>query len=113
MAIKDEQIQFTQDVATLIQYAHSHGVLLTFGEAYRTQEQQEIYVKSGKSKTSNSNHLRRLAVDFNFFIDGRLTYDKATLQKIGDFWEGLNSKNRWGGNFRNFTDTPHFERNVD
>ena len=60
----------------------------------------------------NSKHLKRLAIDFNFFINGELTYDKNRLQLLGDFWENLNEKNRWGGNFKAFIDTPHFERNV-
>lgn len=41
----------------------------------------------GKSKTMKSNHLGRLAIDFNFFINGELTYDKEKLQPPGDFWE--------------------------
>ena len=69
-------------------------------------------VDTGKSKTLNSNHIKRLAVDFNFFINGKLVYDKHKLAELGKFWESLNTKNIWGGNFKSFTDTPHFERNV-
>ena len=32
---------------------------------WRSPEQQEIYFKSGRSKTMNSNHLRRCAIDLN------------------------------------------------
>jgi peptidoglycan L-alanyl-D-glutamate endopeptidase CwlK len=107
-----EQNAFAHDVARLIFAAADQGFLVTFGEAYRTAEQQAIYVASGKSKTQASNHLRRLAVDFNFFLDGVLCYDKAKLQALGTFWESLNLQNRWGGNFKSFLDTPHFERHV-
>ena len=112
MRLSENQIIFSLNIADLIHFANSESIGLTFGDAYRTKAQQKHYVNTGKSKTMNSKHLRRLAVDFNFFIDGELTYDKKTLQKLGDFWEGLHHKNRWGGNFKSFTDTPHFEMNV-
>ncbi len=60
----------------------------------------------------NSQHLKRLAHDFNFFIDGKLTYDKAKLQKLGDYWESLHELNRAGMNFKNFLDVPHFQMNL-
>ncbi len=112
MSLVAEQAAFLQDVAKLIVKAGSLGIVLTGGELYRTAEQQEIYLKTGKSKTSKSNHLKRLAIDFNFFIDGKLTYEKKLIQPLGDYWESLNPANRWGGNFKSFTDAPHFERNV-
>lgn len=42
------------------------------------------------------------------------------LKSLGDWWEALNPKNRWGGNWRglvdagksHFIDCPHFERQV-
>lgn len=110
MTMVNEQWIFIQDVAKLIDKAKELGIVLTGGELYRTKEQQAIYVREGKSKTSNSQHMKRLAIDFNFFIHGQLTYEKSKLQVLGDFWEGLSPANRWGGNFKSFTDTPHFER---
>lgn len=112
MSLNKEQFEFTKDVASLIVYANLLDIDLTFGHAYRDKETQQRMVDTGKSKTLNSNHLKRLAVDFNFFINGKLTYDKHKLAELGQFWESLNEKNRWGGNFKSFTDTPHFERNV-
>ena len=118
MSLSAQQRIFTKNVAKLIDYAYCNGIELTFGEAYRTREQQLIYVQSLKSKTMNSNHLRRLAVDFNFFIDGHLTYRWEDVKKVGDYWESLDPKNRWGGDFNRddkkngFIDTPHFEMNV-
>lgn len=112
MSLVKEQAEFLLDVCKLVQHATDTGWVVTGGELYRTPEQQEIYVKTGRSKTMNSFHLRRLAVDFNFFKDGKLIYDKAQLAPLGQFWEGLHPKNRWGGNFKSFVDVPHFERNV-
>jgi hypothetical protein len=48
----------------------------------------------------------------NFFKYGTPVYDKAVLQPLGDYWEGLNKKNSWGGNWNTFKDVPHFERRV-
>lgn len=107
----NEQNEFLLDIGKLIHFANQQGILLTGGECYRTKEQQELHFKAGRSKTMNSNHLRRLAMDFNFFINGVLTYEKKDVEILGDFWESLNSKNRWGGYWK-FADTPHFERNV-
>ncbi len=112
MKLSLHQQKFTTDVNKLITKATELGIGLTFGEAYRTKFQQKEYMRTGKSHTMNSNHLRRLAVDFNFFIYGKLTYNRVTLQELGDYWESLDTMNRWGGNFKSFTDTPHFERNV-
>jgi predicted chitinase len=74
-----------------------------------------MHVQNGRSKTMNSQHLKRLALDLNFFRedpDGnlRLTYDVDELRPLGDYWESLDGANRWGGNWSSFKDTPHFER---
>lgn len=112
MTLIAEQFAFLHDVSRLIEFCYNRGIMVTGGELYRTPEQQEIYLKTGKSKTSNSNHLRRLAIDLNFIIGGKLVYDKAAIQPYGNFWKSLNPLNRWGGEFSNIADTDHFERNV-
>lgn len=112
MSLVAEQAAFLLDVGRLVAFATDAGFQVTVGEAFRTPEQQAIYVKSGRSKTMNSNHLRRLAIDLNFIKDKQLCYDMAALKAVGDFWEKLSPKNRWGGNFSSFKDMPHFERNV-
>ena len=118
MSLSQEQRIFTKNVGKLIAFAYEKGIELTFGEAYRTSEQQQIYLRTGKTKTMNSNHLRRLAVDFNFFKNGILTYDWKEVKVIGDYWESLHPKNRWGGDWNKnnikdgFLDTPHFEMNI-
>ena len=114
-----EQFNFLLDVCKLVLYAASLGFVVTGGELWRTAEQQALYVKQGRSKTLNSNHLRRLAIDLNFFLNGVLCYDREKLRPLGEYWESLHPKNRWGGNFDRdwarkdtFKDLPHFERNV-
>jgi hypothetical protein len=116
MTLITEQHLFLLDVAKLIVEAQKQNFIVTGGELYRTAEQQAIHVKAGRSKTMNSKHLQRLAIDLNFFtkgVDGtvQLTYDIAVLKPLGDFWESLSpGKNSWGGNWNSFKDVPHFER---
>jgi len=110
MSLSQEQAAFLLDVCKLIQHATSEGWMVTGGELARTPEQQQIYVNTGRSKTMNSNHLRRCAVDLNFFRDGKIVWDKDKVAPLGAFWESLSPKNRWGGNFKSLLDVPHFER---
>ena len=107
-----EQAAFLLDVCKLIQYSTEQGFVVTGGELARTTEQQAMYVKTGRSKTLNSNHLKRCAMDLNFFKDGQIIWDKLILSPLGVYWESLHPKNRWGGNFKSLVDCPHFERNV-
>jgi hypothetical protein len=112
MSMVVEQAAFLLDACKLIEYATQQGWTITGGELYRTAEQQEIYLKTGRSKTMASKHLKRCAIDLNFFKDGKLVWDRQQLAPLGQYWESLNPKNRWGGNFKSLVDVPHFERNV-
>ena len=118
MPLVAKQAAFLLDVCELIHFATKQGFIVTGGELTRPIEIQQLYVKSGRSKTMDSQHLKRLAIDLNFFRDGKLIQTREELKPLGDFWEGLNPKNRWGGNWRGlvdsgksrFVDCPHFER---
>lgn len=122
MSLVQEQWEFLKDVAKLIEYIEQQGWIATGGELYRTPQQQAIYVKTGRSKTYNSYHLKRLAIDLNFFkpiydengniIGHDLTWDYHDIEKFGKYWESLNPQNRWGGHFKSFKDVPHFERRL-
>lgn len=112
MSLVPTQAAFLMDVMLLIQRATDMGFVVTGGELYRTPEQQEIYIKTGRSKTIDSLHLKRLAIDLNFFLDGKLVSDKSTLAPLGAYWEGLHPLNSWGGNGVKLVDTPHFSRGV-
>ncbi len=128
MKLSTHQQLFTQNVSLLILKANSLGINLTFGEAYRSVDQQLLYFhgftvrpedvrlelisSSKRSRTLKSKHLSRLAVDFNFFIGGVHTYTDPLIEELGSYWESLDPLNRWGGNFKDFYDAPHFERCV-
>ena len=58
MSLVKEQAAFLLDVAKLVQKATELGFTVTGGELARTPEQQQIYVKTGRSKTMNSIHLK-------------------------------------------------------
>lgn len=109
MTLGEKQETFTSNVAKLILFAESAGFKCRARELQRTAAQQAIYVKEGKSKTSKSNHLNSCAIDMYFTRDGKLIENKDDLQIIGDFWESLHEKNKWGGNYKSFIDCPHFE----
>ena len=112
MSLRTEQEAFLLDFVKLIPFAISKGFTVTSGELLRPVEMQEIYVRTGRSKTMNSKHIQKLAGDLNFFKDGVYVTKKEVLQEVGDYWESLSPKNSWGGNWNSFKDTPHFQRNV-
>ncbi len=112
MSLSDYQHIFIYNVAKLIIFAETQDIKLTGGELYRTKYQQEEYLRTGKSKTMKSKHLKRLAIDLNIFIDGKLTYNKEQISVLGEYWELLNEHNRSGMNFKYFYDPCHFEMNI-
>lgn len=110
MSLVTEQAEFLRHVCMLLDKVHADGWVVTGGELYRTPEQQAIHVRSGRSTTLRSNHLRRCAIDLNFFEEGKLCYDVTKLTPIGEYWQSLHPKNAWGGFWKAFKDVPHFER---
>lgn len=105
MTLVDKQSHFTVMVAKLILWAQNQGYQLTFGEAYRTKEQAEIYAKKGIG-SRHSVHCHRLAVDFNLFINGLYQSDSRAYQPLGEYWESLGGC--WGGRFQPNADGNHF-----
>jgi hypothetical protein len=112
MSMVDEQFAFLQDVMKLVAYAAQLGFKVTGGELFRTPEQQAIYIQKGLTHTSNSYHLKRLAIDLNFFKDDSLVGDISVLTPLGNYWQSLNPKNSAGMLWESFKDTDHFERRA-
>lgn len=104
-----EQWEFLKDVAVLISHIESLGFTASGGELQRTQFQQDEYYRQGKTKTHNSQHLKKLAIDLHIFRDGKLVEDVEKLKEIGNFWRMLSGQNE-AGMFWKFKDVPHFER---
>lgn len=95
------------------------GYMVRIGEVFRPQEMQELYFRTGKSKTLKSQHTKKLAIDLNLFKNGQLC-TATEIVPLGKWWEALDPLNRWGGSWRGlvesgkstFIDSPHFERYV-
>lgn len=112
MKLQVQQAAFAHDIAKLIMYVFEQGFTVTFGEAYRTQEQAEIYEKEGKG-IRDSLHCKRLAIDiFIFNKEGNLLQEKHDYEPFGEYWASLDPKNRWGGIFPR-VDCVHFERREE
>ena len=106
--LNSQQI-FAKNFSLLLQFIYENGFEVSIGEVERTKYQQAEYYRKGRSKTMNSNHLKKLAADIFIFKNDVLISDKAKLYDIGKYWESLHVNNRYGGFFRTFVDTPHFE----
>lgn len=109
MSLSDKQKVFTKNVAKLIEYIFFKNYSCTFGEAFRSKEQAEIYAKQGKG-IKDSLHCQRLAIDLNLFSpEGKYLTQTKDYEQFGIFWESLHPENRWGGRFK---DGNHFEINI-
>ena len=106
MNLGQHQEIFSMHVLLLLNKAFDLRYNVRIGECQRPIEMQQIYVKSGRSKTMDSEHLNKCAIDLHFTKNGVLCYPK----ELGDFWESLDPLNQWGGNWKSFKDCPHFQR---
>ena len=98
MALSTKQQEFAIMAAKLILFAEAKGFSVTLGEAYRTQEQQDIHRAAGHSSVKYSRHQDRLAIDLNLFIDGEYATHKEDYRFLGEYWE-FQLGGRWGGRF--------------
>lgn len=82
-------------------------------EGLRTLEKQKEYVRTGKSQTMNSYHLKGKAVDIKVYKDGKVTWDLKYYKEIANLVKrtaaekGL--KITWGGDWKTLIDGPHFQ----
>lgn len=82
-------------------------------EGLRTIEKQKEYVRTGKSQTMNSYHLKGKAVDIVVYKDGEVTWDLKYYKEIAKIVKetatekGL--KITWGGDWKTLVDGPHFQ----
>lgn len=95
-----------------------HEALLTC--VYRSpMEQQALYCKGrtapgqivtncdGLKTVSKHNHLPSLALDFCILIGGKVSWDPAEYQPVGDLAEARGLV--WGGRWAHLQDSPHIE----
>lgn len=117
MSLGQEQETFTKHVVMLINQAWEMGYQVRLGEVQRPIEMQQIYVNSGRSKTMDSQHIKKLAIDLILLKNGKICTHEE-IRPLGEWWQLLDMRNRWGGSWRGlveagksrFVDAPHFER---
>ena len=108
MTLGEHQEHFSRDVVKLMTKALELGYEIRMGECQRSEEQQRLYIKQGKSTTMNSMHIKKCAIGLHFTKNGELMYPS----ELGDYWESLDPINKWGGHWKSFVDKPHFQRTV-
>jgi peptidoglycan L-alanyl-D-glutamate endopeptidase CwlK len=119
MTLGEHQEAFAAHFVELVKQAYTMGFAVRIGEVWRPQEMQELYVKMGRSKTLNSEHLKKCAADLVLLRGGKVC-TRQEIKPLGEWWESLDPRNRWGGSWRglvdqgksSFVDAPHFERRT-
>ena len=109
MKLSVKQQEFTRCVSQLINFATAQGYGLTFGDAYRDERLYGSFGVKRSYSAAYSVHKKRLAVDFNLFVDGDYISDgdAPEWKVLGDEWVKMNPLARWGGNFGS-NDANHF-----
>lgn len=102
-----QQADFLQALCRLVTWAGAYGYTLTLGEAERPKELAELYAKTGRGIT-DSQHRKRLAVDLHLYVGGVYQDSTEAHARIGDQWEKLDRRARWGGRFPR-PDGNHYE----
>lgn len=79
----------------------------------RTLEEQKALLAAGKSKTLKSRHLTGHAIDVVAVTDDGVSYDAADMAVVARNIKAaaayLNIPIEWGGDWKGFVDTPHFQ----
>jgi len=116
LTLGQRQELFAKEVVELINEAWKQGFKVRLGEVQRPIEMQQLCVKTGRSKTMNSEHINKCAIDLILLKGGNIC-TRTQIKPLGMWWEDRSIKHRWGGSWRgaidtgksNFVDAPHFE----
>jgi hypothetical protein len=101
MKLLEKQQAFVCLVTALLGECFKRGYGVTLGEAWRPQITALAYAKKGLG-IKNSLHCDRLAIDLNFFKDGKYLTKTEEYQEMGLYWESLSHGEIeccWGGKF--------------
>lgn len=99
MSVGNDQRIFTLLSAKLVIWAYQNGYELTDGDAYRDKR---VHGEWGEKKGyghPESFHKKRLAKDYNLFIDGVWQIETEDFKEMGEYWKSLDPKCSWGGDF--------------
>lgn len=82
-------------------------------EGLRTRERQAYLVRTGKSKTMNSYHLKGKAVDLVAMPKGEVSWNLADYRRINSFIQkaakAAGVTITWGGSWKTIVDGPHWQ----
>lgn len=100
-------------VAVVKQAAEMTEIPFQVSEGLRTRERQAYLVKTGKSKTMNSYHLRGKAVDLVAMPGGEVSWNLADYKKLNVAMQKAAKKLgvtiTWGGAWKTIVDGPHWQ----
>ena len=115
MKLSDQQAIFTKHVINLIDFLNSLDWKVVIGEVWRREITQKWLLEKGWTKTLDSDHLYKLAVDLFVWIEGiflnNQEENREIMKSAGDYWKELHPKNYWGGDYKKFVDINHFGMN--
>lgn len=108
MRLSDQQSIFTRNLVETVYYlTDTLGWKVVIGEVWRREVTQKWLWKKGWTKTLDSDHLYKLAVDLFVWIEGifldNQTENKEVMKSAGDYWKRLHSKNYGVGIMRSFS----------
>jgi peptidoglycan L-alanyl-D-glutamate endopeptidase CwlK len=82
-------------------------------EGKRSPRRQAQLVAQGASRTQNSKHLTGRAIDVAALIDGEISWEFRHYRRIAAAFKRASKELgigvRWGGDWKNLKDGPHFE----
>jgi hypothetical protein len=105
----EAQIFFSRRTGDLYNWLWANEYEFTYGEALRSPLQATANANSGIG-ISDSNHIRRLAIDICLFKNGVYLSDTPSYEPLGIYWESLSTTDHplaWGGRFER-ADGNHF-----
>lgn len=104
------------DLVRIVRRADELGARFHVTCGLRTLEEQKALLAAGKSKTLKSRHLTGHAVDVVAIDEHGVSYDepdmRAVAQKIKAAAADCGLPIEWGGDWKSFQDTPHFQLPV-
>lgn len=109
MTLIEKQQLFSKMVALFINDLSERGYAVTLGEAFRPLLVAKMYADQ-KTGIINSNHVSRLAIDLNIFLNGKYLLSKEDLLIPGKLWKSYSTdmvECVWGGDFEE-PDSDHY-----
>lgn len=123
LSLGEKQRLFVHLFGQWLSFVYSRGYEVTWGEAFRSDEQAEINAigSAGRTKVAAlvqgsfpalaqkllnngknngiraSAHQNKLALDLNLFKDGEYLSLSEQWSEVGTYWESLHPLCRWGG----------------